>query len=83
MTGRLLCVTFDHALIDSNEKLWYESNWFKFSEEEAKKHIERLKEFQPIMGLHIWPHGQGEDLGRAIRYQVDKDDLHEQRWKKG
>lgn len=79
-TGRLLCVMFDQALISSNEKLWYEANWFKFTESEARQHIEKLQGSMPIMGLHLWPHGQGEDLGRAIKYQVDKDDFYE--WKK-
>ena len=42
----------------------------------------KLTAFEPIMGLHSWPHGQNEDLGKAIQYQVDKDNFHESRWKK-
>ena len=81
-TGRLLCTMFDKAMLHSHEKLWYECNWFKLTEEQAWQHIKKLQEFMPIVGLHTWPHGQGEELGQAIRYQVDKDDFHEQRFKK-
>lgn len=80
MTGRQLCYMYSVALISSEEKLNYESNWFNFSEDEAKNHIEKLKECMPIMGLHSWPHSIDE-YKEAIRYQVAKDDLHEQRWK--
>ena len=81
-TGRLLCTLFDTALLYSEEKLWYESNWFKLTEKEAWQHIEKLQQYLPIMGLHSWPHGQGEDLKKAIQYQVDKDNFHEERFKK-
>lgn len=81
-TGRLLCTLFDTALLYSHEKLWYETNWFKFTELQAWEHIKKLQEFMPVMGLHSWPHGQGDDLKKAIQYQADKDDLHELRFKK-
>ena len=80
MTGRQLCYMFSVALISSEEKLVYENNWFKFSEQEAANHIEKLKECMPIMGLHSWPHSVDE-FKQAVQYQVAKDDLHEQRWK--
>lgn len=82
-TGRLLCTLFGNALLYSEEKFWYEMNWFKFTEKEAWDHINKLQnEFMPIMGLHSWPHGQGEDLKKAIQYQADKDDFYEQRFKR-
>jgi hypothetical protein len=81
MTGRQLCYMFSVALITSEEKLHYENNWFKFSEEKAREHINMLQECMPIMGLHSWPHSVIE-FGEAIRYQVAKDDLHELRFKK-
>jgi len=80
MTGRQLCYMFSVALISGEEKLNYERNWFKFSEEKAKEHISKLQDCMPIMGLHCWPHSVSE-YKEAIQYQVAKDDLHEQRWK--
>lgn len=80
MTGRQLCYMYSVALISSEEKLNYELNWFNFSEQEAQNHITKLQECMPIMGLHSWPHSIDE-FKEAIRYQVAKDDLHEQRWK--
>lgn len=44
---------------------------------EAEALIEELLKIQPIMGLHCWPHGQGKELGEAIRYMVDKDEFYE------
>jgi hypothetical protein len=81
MTGRQLCYMFSVALLSSEEKLYYENNWFKFSEEQAREHINRLQDQMPIMGLHSWPHSVNE-FGEAIKYQVAKDDLHELRFKK-
>ena len=49
------------------------------TEEDGQRLIQELLPLQPIMGLHEWPHGQGDDLGTAIRYMVDKDDFYEQR----
>lgn len=42
------------------------------------KMIDELKEYAPIMGLHSIPQNV-EEQGKAIRYQVEKDDLHESR----
>ena len=81
MSGRQLCYLFGNALLSSEERLWYESNWYKFTEEKAREHINKLIEMMPIMGLHSWPHSIDE-FKRAIQYQVDKDTLHELRFKK-
>lgn len=81
ITGRQLGYMFSVALITSEEKSYYENNWFKFSELQAREHINKLQDFMPIMGLHNWPHSVDE-FGKAIRYQVSKDDLHELRFKK-
>lgn len=70
------------ALLNPNERLKFEQRSIFASEEEAYKMIEELMEFMPIMGLHKWPHGQNEEMGAAIRYQVNKDNFHETRWKK-
>lgn len=80
-TIRRLNFMVSTALLNSSEKFWYEMNSFKFTEEQAKEHIAKLQEFMPIMGLHSWPHSVIE-LGQAIQYQVDKDNLHELRFKK-
>lgn len=46
---------------------------------QAFKLIDKLKDCQPIMGLHSTPIDQGKDLQAAIRYQADKDDWNETR----
>lgn len=48
---------------------------------QAYKMIDELKEYAPIMGLHTIPQSV-EQQGQAIAYSVDKDDFHEQRFKK-
>lgn len=54
-------------------KIEYKSQGFKM--------IDELKEYAPIMGLHSIPQNV-EQQGQAISYSVDKDDFHEQRFKK-
>lgn len=80
-TSRRLNFMISVALLLPNEREWYENNSYKFSEDEAREHIIKLQEFMPIMGLHRWPHSV-EEYRQAIKYQVAKDDLHEQRFKK-
>jgi hypothetical protein len=82
VTRRRLEMMISVALLNPNERLRYEEKSVFISEQDALKMCEELKPFMPIMGLHRWPHGQNEELGLAIKYQVDKDDLHEQRWKR-
>lgn len=82
VTRRRLEMMISVALLNPNERLKFEDRSVNPSEQEALKMISDLIPFMPIMGLHRWPHGQNEELGMAIRYQVDKDDLHEQRWKR-
>jgi len=82
VTRRRLEMMISVALLNPNERLRYEEKSIFISEQDALKMCEELKEYMPIMGLHRWPHGQNEELGSAIKYQVDKDNLHEQRWRK-
>lgn len=82
VTRRRLELMISVALLNPNERLRFEERSVNPTELEALKMIEELKPFMPIMGLHRWPHGQNEELGAAIKYQVEKDDLHEQRWRK-
>lgn len=82
VTRRRLEVMISVALLNPNERLKYEERTVFISEEDGLKVCEELKQFMPIMGLHRWPHGQNEELTMAIKYQADKDDFHEQRWKK-
>lgn len=82
VTRRRLELMISVALLNPNERLRFEDKAIFATEEEALKMIEQLRSFMPIMGLHRWPHGMNEELGQAIRYQVDKDDFHEQRFKK-
>ena len=64
------------AMVDNREDFLRALSEMEY-EIEAEAMIRELNELQPIMGLHAWPHGQGEDLGKAIRYMVDKDDFYE------
>lgn len=48
---------------------------------EGEQMINDLKEYLPIVGLHTIPLDV-KTQGQAIRYAVDKDDFHEQRFKK-
>jgi hypothetical protein len=74
-----------HMAIESmiQVALVYDKNqWLKrleacITEEDGQALIAELYEYMPVMGYHSWPHGQGEDLGKAIRYQADKDDFYE------
>lgn len=81
LTRRRLELMISIASISSEEKSKWELKGAFITEEEALKEIEKLKDYMPIMGLHSIPLDMREQK-RAIRYQVDKDDLHELRWKK-
>lgn len=67
------------ALINNREELEIRSA--HFTEEQALQMIAELSEQMPIMGLHSIPH-QLYDQKEAIKYMIDKDELHEQRFKK-
>jgi hypothetical protein len=82
VTRRRLESMISVALLNPNERSRYEAKAIFISEEDAQRLCEELKPLMPIMGLHRWPHGQNDEMGAAIKYQVAKDDLHEQRWKK-
>jgi hypothetical protein len=81
MTRRRLEFMIGNALLDSDERLKYELRSGSITQAEAEQMISDLKERMPIMGLHRWPLDMKE-TGEAIRYQVAKDDLHEERWSK-
>lgn len=82
MTRRRLEYMIGNALLDSDERLKYEILSGKpMTIEQAEGMIKSLEQRMPIMGLHKWPLDMKE-TGEAIRYQVAKDDLHEQRWSK-
>lgn len=81
VTRRRLEFMISVALLTPNEKLKYEKQSIFISEEEANKVIEELKQIMPIMGLHNWPLDMRQQA-EAIKYQVAKDDLHEERWRK-
>jgi hypothetical protein len=80
-TYRRICYMISVALISSEEKHWYEMNAYKFTETEAKQHIQKLEHSMPIMGYHSIPQDVSECV-QATRFAVDKDNHHEQRWKK-
>lgn len=37
------------------------------------------EENQPIIGLEIYPYGQGDEIREAIKYRVDRDDYYDRR----
>lgn len=70
------------ATLDSNSKEKFLTRLTKLEyKSQGYKMIDELKEYAPILGLHSTPHGV-EDIGKAVRYMADKDDLHEERFKK-
>jgi hypothetical protein len=81
VTRRRLELMISIALLTPDEKLKYEDRAIFITEDEAQKVMQELVEYMPIMGLHLWPLDVKQQ-GQAIRYQVMKDDFHEQRWKK-
>jgi hypothetical protein len=81
MTRRRLEYMISNAMIISEERSRLERKSSALTEEEAEQIIKSLQDQMPIMGLHRWPLDMKETK-QAIRYQVDKDDLHELRFKK-
>lgn len=81
MTRRRLEYMISVALLDGEEKVRYENRSIFLTEDDALQIMNELKERMPIMGLHNWPLDM-KQTGEAIRYQVDKDDFHEQRFKR-
>lgn len=80
-TTRRLNYMISVALLTPDEKTWYEMNAYKFTETEARKHIEELQEFMPIMGYHSIPQNVSECV-QATKFAVEKDNHHEIRWNK-
>jgi len=69
------------ALITSEEREQLEAKAYTFNEDEAQEWITKLNDQMPIPGFHTIAHGM-EDINKAARYAADKDDFHEQRFKK-
>lgn len=44
---------------------------------EVKTIIKEAEACQPIMGLEIYPQGQGYELTQAIQYRADRDDYYD------
>lgn len=81
VTMRRLNFMIATALITSEERLRLESTAYKFDEEQAQETIKELEQQMPIPGFHTIAHGMS-DINEAVRYAADKDDFHEQRFKK-
>lgn len=60
------------ALINSDERDKLEMMAHKLTEDEAQKLCDKLKDSMPQVGYHTIPHSV-EEMGKAIRYAVDKD----------
>jgi hypothetical protein len=80
-TTRRLNMMISMALISSEERLKYEMESWKYTEEEAKAAIKKLESCMPIVGYHTLPTNVG-DAAEATRLRVERDDFQEQRWKK-
>lgn len=76
ITMRRLNMMISTALILSDERNELEMIAYTYTEEEANEKIEYLKEFLPQVGYHTVPHGM-EDINRAVKYSVDKDDFYD------
>lgn len=81
LTRRRLEYMISVALLHGEERTEYENRAIFLTEDDAMQIMNELRERMPIMGLHNWPLDVRQQ-GEAIRYQVMKDDLHEQRWNK-
>lgn len=74
-TSRRLNYMIATALINSDERKKYESEWYKLTEQQALDLCDKLKDSMPIPGHHTTAHSL-EEQGRAIRYAVDKDNYY-------
>jgi hypothetical protein len=81
MTRRRMEYMISVALLTGEERADYERRAIFLTEDDAQQIMNELKEYMPIMGLHNWPLDV-KQMGEAIQYQVAKDDLHEERFKK-
>lgn len=66
------------SLIDPHQKAFYMTR-LMYSQDmnEIRTIHKRAEENQPIIGLEIYPYGQGEELHKAIKYRVDRDDFYD------
>jgi hypothetical protein len=80
-TTRRLNMMVSMALISSEEKLKYEMESWKYTEEEAREACRKLESCMPIPGYHTLPTNVGDAMA-ATRLRVERDDFQEQRWKK-
>lgn len=74
-TSRRLNFMIATALISSEERNKYESEWYKMTEAQALDLCDKLKDSMPIPGHHTTAHTLDEQK-RAIRYAVDKDNYY-------
>lgn len=76
VTLRRLGFMIAASLIPSEEKQDLEMRMYLLNEQEANEICEYLREFQPIPGFHTVAHGM-EDINRAVKFAVDKDNFYD------
>lgn len=66
------------SLLDAELKSRYK-NRLVYTEDmnEVRTILKIAEENQPIMGLEIYPQGQGFEMYEAIRNRVDRDDFYD------
>lgn len=76
VTMRRLNYMIAAALITSEERTELEMKSYTLTEEQAQQEIERLQDQMPIPGHHTIAHGL-EDIRKAVKYAIEKDDYHD------
>ena len=68
------------SLLDPRKKYHYmERLVYSQDMNEIRTILKVAEENQPIMGLEIYPQGQGFEMYEAIRNRVDRDDFYERK----
>lgn len=66
------------ALLDPKKKHYYAER-LVYSQDinEIKTILKTAEDNQPIMGLEVYPQGQGFEMYEAIRNRVERDDFYD------
>lgn len=66
------------ALFNPDEKAFYMNRLIKSQDmNEIRTIHHKAEENQPIIGLEIFPYGQGEEMYKAIKIRADRDDFYD------
>jgi len=70
----------DRSLITAERKKYlFDRLCITQDENEVHSILKEAEENQPVMGLEVWPQGQGQEMGEAIKLRADRDDFYERK----